>query len=171
MRTISSDLSTSGFDLMASELDRISDSIVTAAVKAAMELAERAASVARASCPVDTGRLRASIVASPTATGAEVTCSAPYAMFVEFGTGVTSRGMNGAPASPLSTSDDASAMVSSGYVVDGRGRGDAGWVYPTNDGGFRFTHGQAGKHFMSDGAEAARADGYEVVLRAVGEVL
>ncbi len=48
--------------------------------------AQIVAEAARGACPVDTGRLRASIEVSADGNSASVTAGAPYAAYVEFGT-------------------------------------------------------------------------------------
>ncbi|WP_278591850.1 HK97 gp10 family phage protein [Olsenella uli] len=160
---LSAELSVESLGELERRLSELADGIQGSATDGALELAMRAAEVARASCPTDTGSLASSIHVEPTDAGADVVASAPYAAFVEFGTGI------GTPSdSPL----DARAMDESGYEVNASGRGEEGWVYPSDDGGFLLTHGQGGKGFMAAGAEAARADAREVVLSHVrGEAL
>jgi len=56
---------------------------IEAAVKAAaLEVAREGAKVARAQAPEDTGRLKRSITAGSTATGAFVRVGAPYAQYL-----------------------------------------------------------------------------------------
>lgn len=57
-----------------------------AAVRTLQELGRNIADEARASAPVRTGKLRASIEAEDTNDGSKVSATATYAGFVEFGT-------------------------------------------------------------------------------------
>ena len=109
--------------------------------------AERAASVARENCTVDTGELRGSIRVEGSGGVREVVCDGDGAAFHEFGTGIGRGPTNRASAE---------AMEGSGWVVDASGRGGGGWPYPTPEGGFAWTHGQDGRGFMGRGATAAR---------------
>lgn len=154
---LTAELSVSSLDALQAEIDRIADSISDGARSGAVALATEAARVARGACPAETGDLRSSIHVEPTDSGADVVASAPYAAFVEFGTGI---------GVPSGSSLDARAMAGSGYSVNASGRGEEGWVYPKG-GGFFTTHGQSGKGFMAAGAEAARADDSEVMLAHV----
>lgn len=67
-----------GLEALSEELD-----------EAARESAERAAMEARRLCPVDTGRLRASIATSQVEGGWRFGSDAPYASLVELGTART----------------------------------------------------------------------------------
>lgn len=137
------------FAAAAAELDGIADRLGDAVSDGCARLAEIAADTAMEHVKVDTGNLKSSISWRRTEDGAEVSCSAPYAAFVEFGTGIVGAG------SPLSGTAQA-AMSRAGYVPDGMGHGDEGWTYE-KDGEFRHTYGQAGAGFMSAGADEARS--------------
>ena len=157
MSTLSASLDTGSLDELASALEGYADGVGPMAADGALALGEVAARVARDACPSDTGELRGSIAVTPTVTGCQVTCTSDHAAYVEFGTGA---------GTPSSSPFDADAM-SGQYEVNATGRGDEGWAYPTDDGGFAWTHGQSGRGFMATGAEAARSDEYEVMLRYV----
>lgn len=115
----------------------------------AKRAAESGAEAARAAAPADTGALASSIRVEETADGYAVVAEAPYAAFVEFGTGVT-----GARAG-FPTPEDARAAGDAGYAHDASGHGEAGWTY-YKDGSFHHTTGQRGRGFMAQGAEEAR---------------
>lgn len=66
-------------------LGRLAD-INTDLSDAMSQAAELVANSARASCPVDTGALQASISASSSGSGASIGAGAGYAAYVEFGT-------------------------------------------------------------------------------------
>lgn len=141
------DMSQDGLEGLAERIERMADSLQGACDDAAQEIADYAADIASASSPVDTGMLSSSIHTQRTADGVDVVCSAPYAAFVEFGTGL------GSPAANATTLQ---AMSDAGWVINLKGRGESGWQFPTRDGGWATTHGQSGKGFMGQGAEAAR---------------
>lgn len=162
MAELVAELSESSLDALQRRVEELARGLGDAASLGAVEAAEMAADAARDACPSGTGSLAASIRVEPRDGGADVVCSAPYAAFVEFGTGLGPA--SGAP-------DDVSAMGASGYEVNASGRGEEGWVYPTEEGGFRLTHGQPGSGFMAAGAEAARAAGVEAVLTHVSDYL
>ncbi|MBY4798350.1 HK97 gp10 family phage protein [Collinsella sp. AGMB00827] len=153
MKNMQVSLSSSSLSELERELLHYADSVERASKQAAIKLAGIAQEEARANAKVDTGALASSIAVKETQTGADVVCSAPYAAFVEFGTGI---------GTPSTERADARAMAEAGYVVNASGRGSEGWVYP-KDGGFRFTHGQSGAGFMAKGAEEARVEVIEVV--------
>lgn len=108
---------------------------------------ERAASVARENCRVDTGELASSIRVEGSGGSREVVCDGDGAAFHEFGTGLGRGPVNRASAL---------AMGDAGWQPDATGRGEAGWAYPDPEGGWSWTHGQDGRGFMGAGATAAR---------------
>ena len=69
----------------AARLKRLRRALPGAAEAAAMDAAERARALAVAAAPVDTGRLRGSIVVKRTENGAAAAAECPYAAAVEFG--------------------------------------------------------------------------------------
>ena len=103
-----------------------------------------------------TGDLASSIHAEPTARGAAIVADMPYAAYVEFGTG-----LGPASAEPL----DQQAMSESGYVVNGTRKGESGWVFPSKDGTWKFTHGQRGVGYMAQAGEEMRRQGASVTMR------
>lgn len=157
MTQLSAALDASSLDALASALEEYAGGVGPMATNGALALGEVAARVARSACPADTGELRGSISVAPTETGCVVTCASDHAAYVEFGTGA---------GTPSSSPFDADAMAGS-YEVNATGRGEEGWAYPTDDGGFAWTHGQSGRGFMAAGAEAARSEEYDVMLRYV----
>lgn len=69
----------------AARLRRLRGELPGAAEAAAMDAAERARTLAVAAAPVDTGRLRGSIVVKQIGNGAAVAAECPYAAAVELG--------------------------------------------------------------------------------------
>ena len=69
----------------AARLRRLCRALPGAMEAAAMDAAERARALAMAAAPVDTGRLRGSIVVKKIENGAAVAAECPYAAAVEFG--------------------------------------------------------------------------------------
>lgn len=146
---ITIDLSADGLIGAADQLSAIADRLQPACDDAAREVADFAADTARAAAPVDTGMLQNLITTEQVADGIDVVAQAPYASFVEFGTGL------GSPAANAKTRE---AMADVGWVINAKGRGDDGWPFPKSDGsGWATTHGQSGSGFMGQGAEAARS--------------
>lgn len=154
---LSTDLSVDSLEALERALEDIGDGVEDGAERGVLALATEAMNVAKAACPTDTGALSASIHTEKTGSGYDVVASAPYAAFVEFGTGI---------GTPSGNSFDAKAMSGGGYSVNASGKGEEGWVYP-KDGGFFLAHGQSGKGFMAAGAEAIRNDAASVVLSYV----
>lgn len=146
---ITVDLSADGLLDAAEQLSAIADRLQPACDDAAQEVADHAAMVARAEAPVDTGMLQNLITTQRMADGVDVVAQAPYASFVEFGTGLGSLAAN---------AKTREAMADAGWVINAKGRGDSGWPFPKSDGsGWAITHGQSGSGFMGQGAEAARS--------------
>lgn len=159
MTELHATLSADSLGALEARLRRYADDIDRARLTVADTLAETAAEVARATCPVDTGELVGSIRATSEGNGyAEVTASTDHAAFVEFGTGI---------GAPSGHAGDAKAMGASGYAVNASGKGEPGWFYPADDGTWKLTHGQSGKGFMAAGAEEARSRVAEVARRAL----
>ena len=69
----------------AARLKRLRRALPGAAEAAAMDAAERARALAVAAAPMDTGRLRGSIVGKKMENGAAAAAECPYAAAVEFG--------------------------------------------------------------------------------------
>lgn len=150
---VSCDFSADGLLGLADKLDAAASQLQSTCDDAAQDVADYAATVARSGTPIDTGELHGSIVTEKVENGVDVVCSAPYAAFVEFGTGL------GSPAASAKTLE---AMADAGWQIDEKGRGLEGWAYPRDDGSFGWTHGQNGKGFMGHAADEA-----EVIARDV----
>lgn len=146
---ITINLSVDGLLDAAERLAAIADRLQPACDEAVQEVADHAAMVARSEAPMDTGMLQNLITTQQVADGVDVVAQAPYASFVEFGTGL------GSPAANAKTRE---AMADAGWVINLKGKGESGWQFPRSDGsGWATTHGQSGKGFMGQGAEAARS--------------
>ena len=82
---------------------------------------------------------------SPTLNTGFVRVTSDHAAFVEFGTGVKGQ------ASPH-TNGEYLSKAAWKYAVGGKifttQDGRVGWIYPTDDGGFRFTEGMESRPFM-----------------------
>jgi hypothetical protein len=154
---LSAELSLDSLEALENALNALGDGIESGAERGSLALATEAMNVAKAACPTDTGGLAASIHTERTESGYDVVASAPYAAFVEFGTGI---------GTPSGDQFDAKAMSGAGYEVNASGKGEEGWVYPKN-GEFHLTHGQSGKGFMAAGAEAIRDEAASVMLSYV----
>lgn len=130
-----------GMDSFIKSLDNLID--VNDVVEACEELATIIENDAKAFCPVDTGELVESIRHDVSVDGdeiiGEISTDCKHAAFVEFGTGV----VGGA-----SDADTARRASQVGWQYDVNHHGPDGWVYPTKDGGFAHTAGQAPQPYM-----------------------
>lgn len=86
---------------------------------------------------------------SPTLNAGFIRVTSDHAAFVEFGTGVVGQ------SNPHRNGEYLS-LASWGYVTGSKifttKDGKVGWVYPTDDGGFRFTEGMPSRPFMYETA-------------------
>ena len=97
------------------------------------------------------GELRESVSGyySPTLNAGFIKVTNDHAAFVEFGTGVVGQNnphKNGEYLSKAAWSYASGAKIFT--TKDGR----VGWIYPTDDGGFRFTEGMPSRPFMYETA-------------------
>ena len=86
---------------------------------------------------------------SPLLNAGYVKVSSDHVAFVEFGTGVVGQ------ASPHSNGEylsKAAWSYASGAKIFTTNDGRVGWIYPTDDGGFRFTEGMQSRPFMYETA-------------------
>lgn len=98
----------------------------------------------------DTGDLLSGVDGyySPTLNAGFVRVTSDHVAFVEFGTGVKGQGTY--------TNSEYLAKAAWQYAVGPKifttKDGKVGWIYPTKDGGFRFTEGMVGRPFMYETA-------------------
>ncbi len=100
---------------------------------------------------VDNGDLLAGVDAyfSPLLNAGWVRVSSDHVAFVEFGTGVVGQ------ASPHRNGEylsKASWGYATGQKIFTTKNGKVGWIYPTDDGGFRFTQGMESRPFLYETA-------------------
>lgn len=81
--------------------------------------------------------------------------NAEYGLFVEFGTGIVGENSKHHPAE--------SAF---GWEYDVNDHGEVGWLFPTDDGTYRRTRGQASRPFMYETALQLR-DEFPAIVREV----
>lgn len=86
---------------------------------------------------------------SPTLNVGFVRVTSDHVAFVEFGTGV--KGQN-SPHKNGEYLSKASWQYASGAKIFTTKDGRVGWIYPTDDGGFRFTEGMESRPFMYETA-------------------
>ena len=100
---------------------------------------------------VDTGGLLSGVDAyfSPLLNAGYVKVTSDYVAFVEFGTGVALKNTIHPNAEYLAR---AAWAYGSGSKIFTTKNGKIGWIYPTDDGGFRFTEGTSSKPFMFETA-------------------
>ncbi len=152
-------LSDSGLKELQRQIEQVAQHLESVPETVVDELSIIAEDAAKASAKHSTGTLASSISTTKHDNQAKVISKSPYAVFVEFGTGI------GRPSSdPL----DTKAMAEMGYVVDGRGHGEKGWNY-FKDGEMVHTVGQNGAGFMAAGANEARQHIAEIVKRAIDD--
>lgn len=111
---------------------------------------------ARANCPEDTGELRERIRTRTRLKGGElvgeVIAGAPHSVYVEMGTG------------PRGEAQHAGVDPARAQRVT---YSPKGWVYPTKDGGFRFTRGMPARPFLYPAYKANEARVQQDVARTV----
>ena len=99
----------------------------------------------------DTGELLSGVSGyySPSLNIGFVRVTSDHVAFVEFGTGVVGKGSPHPNAEYLS-------KAAWGYATGGKifttKDGRTGWIYPTDDGGYRFTEGMGSRPFMYETA-------------------
>ena len=86
---------------------------------------------------------------SPSLNAGFVRVTSDHAAFVEFGTGVVGQNNPHKNGEYLSK---ASWSYASGTKIFTTKDGRVGWIYPTDDGGFRFTEGMKSRPFMYETA-------------------
>ena len=86
---------------------------------------------------------------SPLLNAGYVRVTSDHAAFVEFGTGVALKNTLHPNAEYLAR---AAWAYGSGSKIFTTKDGKIGWIYPTDDGGFRFTEGQSSRPFMYETA-------------------
>ena len=86
---------------------------------------------------------------SPTLNAGFVRVTSDHAAFVEFGTGVVGQNNPHRNGEYLSK---AAWKYASGAKIFTTQNGRVGWIYPTDDGGFRFTEGMKSRPFMYETA-------------------
>ena len=86
---------------------------------------------------------------SPSLNVGFVRVTSDHAAFVEFGTGVVGQNNPHKNGEYLSK---ASWSYASGAKIFTTKDGKVGWIYPTDDGGYRFTEGMASRPFMYETA-------------------
>ena len=100
---------------------------------------------------VDTGDLLSGVSGyfSPLLNAGFVRVTSDHAAFVEFGTGVSLDNTLHPNAEYLAR---AAWAYGSGSKIFTTKDGKVGWIYPTDDGGFKFTEGQSSRPFMYETA-------------------
>ena len=86
---------------------------------------------------------------SPTLNAGFVKVASDHVAFVEFGTGVVGRNASHKNGEYLAK---ASWSYASGTKIFTTQNGKVGWIYPTDDGEFRFTEGMKSRPFMYETA-------------------
>jgi hypothetical protein len=92
---------------------------------------------------------------SPTLNAGFVKVTSDHAAFVEFGTGVVGQNNSHKNGEYLSK---AAWSYASGAKIFTTQDGRVGWIYPTDDGGFRFTEGMQSRPFMYETALELQRD-------------
>jgi hypothetical protein len=86
---------------------------------------------------------------SPLLKAGFIRVSSEHVAFVEFGTGIVGEGAQHPNGEYLAK---ANWKYNSGEHIFTTSDGRVGWIYPTDDGGFRFTEGMASRPFMYETA-------------------
>ena len=96
---------------------------------------------------------------SPSLNAGFVKVASDHVAFVEFGTGV--KGQN-SPHKNGEYLSKASWEYASGTKIFTTKDGRVGWIYPTDDGGFRFTEGMKSRPFMYETALELQRDLHKI---------
>lgn len=141
MRVISFDLTDESIDAAIEELKAYRDHVDAATLRAVKRLAEDGAENAKELASfmnaVDTGELVGSIKGEADGNEGVIRADCGHAAYVEFGTGVVGA-RNPHPV---------------GWAYDVNGHGDAGWMYPGDDGHYHWTKGMPARPYMYDTAQ------------------
>lgn len=109
---------------------------------------------AKALCVVDTGRLRNSITHDVVLTSKTISIivgtNVEYAPYAEFGTG------------PVG--EESTAGKNTGISIQYR---KTGWIYPTPDGGFRYTKGQPARPFLYPALLLGKNNAISILVNAL----
>ena len=96
---------------------------------------------------------------SPTLNAGFVKVTSDHVAFVEFGTGI--KGQN-SPHKNDEYLSKASWAYATGPKIFTTKDGRVGWIYPTDDGGFRFTEGMESRPFMYETALELQRELYKI---------
>ena len=96
---------------------------------------------------------------SPSLNAGFVKVASDHVAFVEFGTGVTGQNSPHKNGEYLSL---AAWEYASGTKIFTTKDGRVGWIYPTDDGGFRFTEGMKSRPFMYETALELQRDLHKI---------
>lgn len=155
MKNIVVRLDPKSIDNAIKELNAYKKEIETKTKLLVQRLIDEGASVARVKIQsmgaVDNGELLAGVDGyfSPLLNAGFVRVSSDHVAFVEFGTGVVGQQSPHRNGEYLSK---ASWGYATGQKIFTTKDGKVGWIYPTDDGGFRFTEGMESRPFMYETA-------------------
>ena len=137
-------------------LNEYQKEVETKTIELAQRLTDLGAEIARIKITemdaVDTGELLSGVGGyfDPVLNIGYIQVTSDHAAFVEFGTGVVGQ------ANPHKNGEYLS-KASWGYATGSKifttKDGKTGWIYPTDDGGFRFTEGMSSRPFMYETAQ------------------
>ena len=155
MKTITVTLDPEGIKNAIKEIKKYKNDVERKTRLLIQRLTDYGATVVRAKIvemgAYDTGELLSGVTGyfSPTLNAGFVRVSSDHVAFVEFGTGVkglSSPHKNGEYLAKAAWNYNTGAKIFT--TKDGR----IGWIYPTDDGSFRFTEGMASRPFMYETA-------------------
>ena len=154
-KTIIVPLNAKGIKKAKRELEKYKKEIITNSKTLVQKLTDYGAEIARIKIvnmkAVDTGDLLSGVSGyySPLLNAGFVKVASDHVAFVEFGTGIVGQ------ASPHTNGEylsKASWQYASGSKIFTTKNGKVGWIYPTDDGEFRFTEGMQSRPFMYETA-------------------
>lgn len=147
-----------GMDTLSEILDGIPEQIIPLASIGLERGLEETQAVAKSLAVEDTGEMREKISTNVQQDGSsvegKVVAGAEHSIFVEMGTGP--RGAESPPPAAI----EQGATYRAG-----------GWVYPTKDGGFRYTEGQEARPFMDPAYKQTKDSIIDAVISAIKEGL
>lgn len=172
MKKIVVRLDPKSIDKAIKELNAYKKEIETKAKLLVQRLIDEGAEIARIKIvsmgAVDTSELLAGVDGyfSPLLNAGFVRVSSDHVAFVEFGTGVVGQQSPHRNGEYLSK---ASWGYATGQKIFTTKDGKVGWIYPTDDGGFRFTEGMQSRPFMYETALALQREFPRIAREVFGK--
>lgn len=171
MKTINVTLDPKSITAAIKELRKYKKDIERKTQSLVIRLVDLGADIARVKIvemgAVDSGDLLSGVDGyfSPLLNAGFVRVTSDHVAFVEFGTGVVGQSNSHKNGEYLSK---AAWQYATGPKIFTTKDGRIGWIYPTDDGGFRFTEGMASRPFMYETALELQREFPQIVKEVFG---